>query len=386
MNFPIAYDTFGKAEHDAVAECFARGQTTMGDKVREFEVKFAEYVGVSHAIMVNSGSSADLVMMLAARETGLLYVGDEILMPAVTWPTQAWAAIEAGFQVRLVDVDPTTLNMSPASLKQAIAGNTQALFVTHIMGNPSTVREDDLVMFHDCCEALGARIDDKHVGSVGHASAFSFFHSHHISTMEGGMIATNSQLFAECCRQLRAHGWIRDLQNPPKVQGDKRFHFTGRGFNFRPTELNGAIGLVQLARLEEFNRWRNHHAETLRTKIRPEHGNPVRLIEQESHTVKPSWFAMPFVLKEDLPYSRDEVFAYLNEHGIESRPMLGGNLARQPAFARLSTLAAATLQNADDIQARGFYIGLPPFEQVMSPVVNAFQGMHAALTNKRVMV
>jgi CDP-6-deoxy-D-xylo-4-hexulose-3-dehydrase len=387
MNFPIAYSTFGADEIDAALQCFHRQRTTMGDKVAEFEEAFAKYIGVSDAVMVNSGSSADLVMMLAARELGYLKVGDEILLPAVTWPTQAWAAIEAGFKVKLVDVDTDTLNMHIHALGSEAArpvANRNGLFATHLMGNPTTSVKyaDRGFLFEDCCEALGATVAGRKVGSFGKASAFSFFFSHHITTIEGGMICTSDSDFAECCRQLRAHGWIRDLKHPPKVSGDTRYHFTGRGFNFRPTEIQGAIGLVQLGRLEEFNYWRKRNHDFLQEHIAEEQGNPVLHVRKESPDCEPAWFAMPFVLKPDLSYSRADVFRYLVEYGIETRPLVGGNLARQPAFAHFRNFTCGTLDNADVIHDRGFYVGLPPFERDLWPVVQAFQSMHSMLGMK----
>ena len=383
MRFPIAYSTFGDAEKAAVVDCLDRRQTTMGDNVQEFEDAFARYIGVTDAIMVNSGSSADLVIMMAAREMGLLKAGDEIVLPAVTWPTQAWAAIEAGFKVRLVDVDTSTLNVSRHALEPVQA---KAYFAAHIMGNP-VMTDCPGVLFEDCCEALGSKLDGQRVGSFGRASAFSFFHSHHISTMEGGMVCTSDPDFADCCRQLRAHGWIRDLRYPrsiPRFIGDPRYHFIGRGFNFRPTELQGALGLVQLARLDEFNAWRSEHHDFLSTHIRPEHCNPVFHVMPETYMAAPAWFAMPFVLKPDLPYSRQDVFDYLGKYGIETRPIVGGNLARQPAFSQFRNFASSTLDNADVIHDRGFYIGLPPFESDLWPVVNAFQSMHSHLAARHV--
>lgn len=370
MKFPIAYNTFGDAEKAAVMDCLDRGQTTMGAKVREFEERFAEYVGVSDAVMVNSGSSADLIMMLAARELGILKPGDEILIPAVTWPTQVWAAVEAGFKVRLVDCDPRTLN--------AVESEGQAVFATHLMGNPSTNLHAP-IRFDDCCEALGASVDGRKVGSFALASAFSFFHSHHISTMEGGMITTNDANFAECCRQLRAHGWTRDLKSPPAIQRDSRFTFTARGFNFRPTELQGALGLVQLARLPEFEYWRKKNYEFLTFNLDPAKGNPFLHMRQERYGCIPSPFMLPLVLKENLPYSRQEVFEYLAGYGIETRPLVGGNLARQPAFAAFRNFTVGALPGADCLHDLGFYIGLPPIEADLWGVVNVLQGMHAHL-------
>ncbi len=392
--YPLGYPTWGPDEVMAAIDCLTSQQTTMWTKTEAFERQFADYLGVDHAVMVNSGSSADLVTMLAAKELGLLKVGDEILIPAVTWPTQVWAAIEAGFKVRLVDISPSTLNTSARLLEAALTPKTKAIWLVHLMGNPCEMDSiielaiaKKLLIFEDCCEALGAKWDGMKVGSIGFASSFSFFASHHISTMEGGMIATNDADFADSCRMMRAHGWARDLKHRNgdidvlKRYGsheDPRYLFLGMGFNFRPTEVNAELGRVQLGKLEAMNAHRQRNAKTIAESFRQTNGHFIEHLATD-YRGKAAWFALPFVLREGLPYTREQCFAYLKSYGIDTRPIVGGNLARHPGFWKYRDLAAGPLRGADAIHDRGFYIGLPPIECNMDAVVGALNGMDSIL-------
>ncbi len=363
----------------------------MWHKVEAFENEFAAYLGSELAVMVNSGSSADLVMMLAAKELGMLKPGDEVLIPAVTWPTQAWAAIQAGFTVKFVDVEVSTLNSSASQYAEAITPKTKAIFLVHLMGNPCNMDEirhlahdRGLLIFEDCCEALGASFSGQKVGTFGVASAFSFFASHHISTMEGGMVATSNPEFAEACRLIRAHGWARDLKHRLNdidvltrygaVQ-DARYLFLTAGFNFRPTELQGAIGSVQLRKLDSLNTSRNRNAKRVSEQFRDTNGPTVKPL-LSNYKAEPAWFALPFVLTEDLPYSRKEVSAYLEGYGIDTRPIVGGNLLRHPAFWKFGSQC---LPEADAIHERGFYVGLPPYDDDLHGLIGILNGMDSVL-------
>jgi CDP-6-deoxy-D-xylo-4-hexulose-3-dehydrase len=392
---PLGFTTWGADEILAALECLCNQQTTMWTKTEAFETRFAEYLGTDSAVMVNSGSSADLVMMLAARESGLLQPGDEILVPAVTWPTQAWAAILAGFSVKFVDVDPATLNVSVNALEAAITPKTKAISLVHLMGNPCAMDKilelangRGILLFEDCCEALGASFDKRRVGSFGIASAFSFFASHHISTMEGGMVATSSPDFADACRLLRAHGWARDLKHRSKdvdVLGrygfneDPRYLFLGMGFNFRPTELNAAFGLLQIEKLDSLNAWRNLNANAVSDGFRVTNGHCVNGLMHTSYKSSPAWFALPFVLREGLPYTRKDVAEYLGQYGIDTRPIVGGNLTRHPAFWKYRNAREGSFPGANAVHERGFYIGLPPHKADMGAVIGALNSFDSNL-------
>ncbi len=302
-------------------------------------------------------------------------------MPAVTWPTQASACLLAGLKVRFADIDPNTLQMDP---NFSITAKTRAIFATHLMGVPSEFNERGLPLFEDCCEALGASFNGQKVGTFGVASSFSFFASHHISTMEGGMIVTANPEFAEACRLIRAHGWARDLKHRLNdidvlsrygaVQ-DPRYLFLSMGFNFRPTELQGAIGSVQLRKLDALNESRNQNAKRVSSQFRATNGHTMKPLIA-NYKAEPAWFALPFVLAEGLPYTRKEVCAYLEGYGIDTRPIVGGNLLRHPAFWKFQS---EHLPGADAIHERGFYVGLPPYDDELHGLIGILNGMDSVL-------
>jgi CDP-6-deoxy-D-xylo-4-hexulose-3-dehydrase len=347
--YPLAVPTLGEEEIAAATEVLRSGKTTMGEKVEEFEAAFAEKVGAKHAIMVNSGSSADLLIALAMKVRG------EVLIPAVTWPTHVWSWKMAGFDPILVDV--SGLNTTPDILEQAITPDTVAVSIPHIMGIPARMDHirsaiNPLWITEDCCEALGATYKGEHVGNAGVASAWSFFFSHHMTTMEGGMVTTPSRRFAERFRTLRSHGWARHLDKAPEGL-DPRYTFIGMGLNVRPMEIQAAIGLVQLTKLDEMNAKR---AANYRLFAAEMIGNERVDLPLVSHLARPSMFGIPMFVDDAADLAR-----WLELDGVETRPILGGNLARQPGFKGLG-MARTPLPGADYVHSHGLYVGLHPKE------------------------
>lgn len=357
LRYPLAHLSYGNEEVAAVVQTLNRGQTTCGPLVSAFEHMFAEYVGRKHAVMVNSGSSADMLIAFGLGEATLR---DEILVPAVTWPTQVWACLVAGYRVKLVDVDPATLQFDVADMERKISPKTRALFPVHVLGNVGNMDEvarlagtsDQISVLEDCCEALGSRWQGSHVGIFGQAAAYSFFFSHLISTMEGGMVVTDDDAAARTFRLLRSHGWEPTL--------DERFWFPTWGFNVRPTEVQGAFGGVQMGKLDEFRRIRT--ANYARLKVATADLWPQFLSTPVVHDdCDPSWHGFPLMLTEEAPFKKRDLLNHLEEWGIETRPLIAGNLARQPMCRNDWRISAGPLPGADAIQNRGFYIGLPSF-------------------------
>jgi CDP-6-deoxy-D-xylo-4-hexulose-3-dehydrase len=366
--YPLSVATYDADEVMEAIDSMCSFRTSMWDKTREFEDAFGAQFG-GEAIMVNSGSSADLLIAFSLLEEsgGPLRAGDEIIVPAVTWPTQLWSALMAGFDVRLADVSPGTLNIDFDTLESCVTEKTRALSLVHLMGNPSDMtqaikfcRDHDLVLIEDCCEALGAKWRGQQVGTFGHASAFSFFFSHHMTTMEGGMIMTSDSGLAERFRTLRAHGWSRNLRNGgPAIPGlDPRYTFVGWGFNVRPTELQAGFGLVQLGRLPGFARNRTDAVRAFRDEICGI-SEYVRLMDVAPEA-ECSWFALPMMVEKDSPLSRDDITNYLEAQGVETRPIVAGNLLAQPAVAAFSRISSGKLAGSEAIHTNGFYIGLHP--------------------------
>ncbi len=373
--FPLTMPTYGIDEITEAIECMVDYQTSMGQRTRTFEKQFAEYVGAADAVMVNSGSSADLLLayQLVNPMQPRLQPGDEVLVPVVTWPTQVWSVAMAGLKVQLVDVDPVTLNVDLDDLRKRITPRTKCLFAVHLMGNPCAMDalsaicdEYGLLLIEDCCEALGAKHGDQHVGTFGLGGSYSFFFSHHMTTMEGGMVTCRDEAQADELRVLRAHGWSRGLQNQvadASPQIDSRYLFVNWGFNLRPTELQAAFGIHQLAKLDAMNARRATLAARFESFV-DQHPHLATPLVPASGTASP--FALPVMLSGPLHDRRADLTTRLEEQGIETRPIVAGNLARQPAAKILGEIDPAAYRGADQIHARGFYLGLnPAFDDVL---------------------
>lgn len=369
--YPLSAATYDVEEVLAAVDSLCSFRTTMWEKTREFEQHFSDRFGFAESVMVNSGSSADLLTAFAMIDprVGGLAAGDEVLMPGLTWPTHIWSAMMAGLTVRFVDVDPKTLNIDISDLEAKITDRTRAIWLVHLMGNPCDMdaitricEKHGLLLAEDCCEAFGAEFAGRPVGSFGMAGTFSFFFSHHITTMEGGMICCADPALSDTLRLLRAHGWSRntryvDTGIPDGV--DPRYAFLDWGFNVRPTELQAAFGLVQLERSAGFHADRVHNASRFGELLAP-HEDQLRLMAVGPRA-QCSWFALPLIVSRDAKFTRDDLVAELEGQGVETRPVVAGNLARHPVAARRPELASIDMPGVDHVHQHGFYIGLHPF-------------------------
>lgn len=348
---PLAHVPFGKEELAAAMGCLLDGWLTMGPACRAFEAEWADWVGTDHCVMVNSGSSALLVMLSALVETGRLERGAEVIVPAVGWSTSLFTVAQAGLTPVVVDVDRHSLGLEGHFDRPVLA--------LHLLGSPC--RATSPLLLEDACGAHGAEIDGEKVGSRGVLGAFSFFFSHHITTGEGGAITTNDSELADACRSLRAHGWVRERADRAHQEAihsdiDPRFLFVSPGYNLRPTELAGAIGRVQITRLAGFvaKRRRNHARWCARIA---DLGLPIDVFPELPGTVH-AGFGFPLLLQPDAPLSRPELCAALEAQGITTRPISGANLTRQPAFEKVPRARIeGPLPVADAIHDRGLFVG-----------------------------
>lgn len=368
---PLAVPLYGPEEVNAALEALLEQRVTMGSRVRAFEETFAAYVGTRHAVMVNSGSSANLLALAVLASpslTGALREGDEVIVPAVTWPTTVTPILQHGCVPVLVDVDLETLNLRPEHLHEALSSRTRAIMPVHLLGNPVNMeplmafaREHDLWVVEDTCESLGSSIGGRQVGSFGDFGTFSFFFSHHITTIEGGMLVTNDDAMADLARSMRAHGWTRDMTNHRELEEanpwiDPRFLFVNVGYNLRPTEIQGAFGSVQLERLGEFNEQRRTNARFLLDQLSDLSGDLEFVTEQEG--ARSTWFGFTVLASDGL--TRRELSRHLESRGIATRPIVAGNLANQPAFRDNPHRVVGSLANATRIGERGLFIGNHP--------------------------
>ena len=362
--------TYGAEEILEFVRCLLGTEVTMGPKVRRFEGEFCSKFGTGHAAMVNSGSSANLLAISAVSNPaveGHLKPGDEVIVPALCWSTTVWPLIQHQLVPVVVDADPKTLNIDVNEVERAIGPKTRAVMPVHIYGNPcdmdalcSVIRNRGLTLIEDSCESLGAFYDGKPVGSFGRVGTFSFYYSHHITTLEGGMAVTSDDALAETLRVLRAHGWVREMKDSKKPIEDNpsidpKFLFVNLGYNLRATEPQGAMGSVQLRKLDGFVDVRRDNAAFWKKDLAEFAG----FFEFQDETPKGrhSWFGFPMRVRPGGPFGARDLMAFMRGRGVEMRPLNAGNIARQPALARFPHRVAGDLHHADDIMKNGFTWG-----------------------------
>ncbi|OGT35058.1 MAG: hypothetical protein A3F11_07560 [Gammaproteobacteria bacterium RIFCSPHIGHO2_12_FULL_37_14] len=371
--------------------------TTMGKKVRHFEQQYADYTGTQYGVMSNSGSSANLLAIAALANpvtANHLKPGDEVIVPALSWSTTIWPIIQHQLIPVIVDCNLHDLNLDLNKVEQAITSKTRAIMVVHVYGNPCNMEaiktfadKHNLFIIEDSCEAMGATYNGKSVGSFGHIGNFSFFFSHHISTMEGGISITNDFDLTETMRILRAHGWSREADEHQKYinrypEIDPRFIFINLGYNLRPTEVNAAMGQLQLPKLDQFIVQRRE-AATFFLQYLSKYDEFFQY-QQETPLGKHVWFGFPIILKEKAPFSVKDITAYIQKSGIETRPIIAGNMARHPAFKMYQHRLGSDLSHADTVMRKGFAI--PCHHAVDQPardyIVNTFDSFIEEWMNK----
>ncbi len=335
---------------------------TQFEKVKEFEQKYSQWLGTKYSVFVNSGSSANLLLINALRELYNWKLNDEIIVPAVTWVTNISPVMQNGLKPVFVDINLTDLSFDYDKLESAITSKTKAIFVTHLIGFPADInRIEDIIgnrgilLLEDCCESHGATIEGVKIGNFGVASTFSFYWGHHITSVEGGMVCTNNEELYKLLLLKRSHGLAREL--PAKYHKELRdkypdidfnFLFLTDGYNVRNTEFNAVLGLHQLKKLDQFIKIRNdNYAKFL--KICEKHEDELVLFKIKGV----SSFSLPFLFRNK---GRMEGFHKLiRENGIESRPIISGNLLRQPFLKQYYN--PNDFPNADFLHTNGRYVG-----------------------------
>lgn len=362
--------TFSTEEINAAVDVLLSTKVTMGPKVKGFEREFADRFGFAHGVMNNSGSSANLLAVAALANVATsdyLRPGDEVIVPALSWSTTVWPLIQHNLVPVIVDIDPLTLNMDPNEIERAVGPKTRAVMLVHVYGNPCDMdaiaeicRRRDLILIEDCCEALDARYRGKSVGKFGRVGTFSFYFSHHMTTLEGGICVTDDFALAETMRVLRAHGWTRELEDrQPYLEKhpdiDPRFLFINVGYNLRATELQGAIGSVQLPKLHGFVEARR--ASTAAWQRDLARWSEFLSFQKETPNGYSSCFGFPMTLTDNAPFTVAELAAHLNEARIETRPIICGNIALQPAVQMYPHRVAGDLENSTRVMRRGMSFG-----------------------------
>lgn len=368
--FPLATATWGQEEQDAMQRVIASGMFTMGANVQAFERDFAQYVGSKNCVMVNSGSSAILLMVAAlfyTKNTKLkLSIGDEVIVPAVSWSTTYYPLYQYGLKIKFVDIDLNTLNYDLDQLEQAVTDRTRAIMAVNLLGNPNDfariqqiIGGRDIVLMEDNCESMGAKFQGKHTGTFGVMGGYSSFFSHHISTMEGGLIVTDDEELYQILLSLRAHGWTRNLPKYNLVCGEKSddpfeesFRFVLPGYNVRPLEIEGALGVEQVKRLPTLIAERRKNGKLLQEAMK---NHPDIIVQQEIG--ESSWFGFSLVIKPKRNLSRTLLIKKLNEMSFECRPIVAGNFAKNEVVKYFNSEIHGVLENANHIDANGLFVG-----------------------------
>ena len=358
MRIPLASSGLRQKDIEAAVEVLNSGNLTMGRQVKNFELAMAKYLQVGHFIMMNSGSSANLAMVEAllrpAKSKAKLVSGDQVLVPAIAWPTTVWPLIQLGLEPIFVDVDPNTLAIDLNKSQDIIDssdGKVKGIFPIHPLGYAISssilaefAKSNEIVLINDVCESLGSWSEEKHAGTVGLAASFSFYFSHHITTMEGGGVATDDLDFADDLRSIRSHGWSRDRfdvtdWNRGLTNNDAKFLFVSTGYNISPMEIQAAIGISQIEDLDSFIEKRRAIAFSVKKAI---NGTCLRLIGSEtidSPDLKRahSWMLLPFYVNGDSSEAKKKLIVKaLEEAEVETRPVLTGNFLSQPAMKTIA--------------------------------------------------
>ena len=360
---------------------------TLGRFADEFVTRLAEFLGVERALLVNSGSSANLVAIetLLSREMGgrRLHPGDEVIVPAVSFPTTIAPLVRGGLVPAFVDCDLGTYNPNLDAVEAAVTDRTRAVVFAHTLANPvnmtrlmEVARRHDLFVVEDVCDALGSRWDSQLVGTFGHLATLSFYPAHHITLGEGGAVVTNSGRLAKIARSIRDWGracWCTAQDTGPngacghrfdyKVPGvpgtyDHKYLYSNIGYNLKPTDIQAALGVAQLEKLPDFIAARKCNFQRLYDGLKP----------YEEHLILPawdpradvSWFAFPMTVRDEAPFRRRELLQWLEAARIETRLLFAGNITRQPAYRDITYRTVGELTNADLVMRGAFFVGVYP--------------------------
>jgi CDP-6-deoxy-D-xylo-4-hexulose-3-dehydrase len=359
---------------------------TQFTNVADFEMAFAKWQGCRYSVYVNSGSSANLVLINSAKEHFKWEEGDEVIVPAVTWPTTVTPVLQSGLTPVFVDTNLTDLSIDYEKVRSSITPKTCAIFVAHLLGFPSNISklkeiivDRNISILEDCCESQGAQLNGTKVGNLGLAGTFSFYWGHHMTTVEGGMLCTDNEDMYKLFLLKRSHGLARELPQEchDKLRSeykeiDFNFLFLTDGFNVRNTEFNAVLGLAQLPRIDEFIERRNKNYKAF-LNICEKYKEHLVLLDVPGA----SSFVLPFLFR-----NRELKLAFqilIQEAGIESRPIISGNILRQPFLSRYYN--STDYPNADFIHENGFYIGNNQFvdefrlEVLATVMENFFRGL-----------
>ena len=373
ISYPLTESVLEGADIDAAIKVLRSKKITMGPKTRQVEAYFKDHIVKTNSLMVNSGSSANLLIFqcLINPMVKKLKPGDEVLIPAICWSTSLWPIIQSGLKVKFVDIDLSTLNIDLNDLIKKITKRTKALMLVHALGNCTDMtklmnicKKNKIILIEDTCEALGSTYKNKPLGTFGDFSSFSFYYSHHITSGEGGMVCTKNKKYLEILKSLRSHGWSRDLKNNKTLSKkhkniDKNWIFINSGFNLRTTDINAAIGLEQLKRIKKILSIRKYNFLKIKKSLlkNKKYNNQFTILDDQEHA-NTAWFGIPIILNFDNKKYKQKLMNNLNNKGIMTRPIISGNFANQPSIKLYKIKIDSKLPNSNLVDKKGFFLGL----------------------------
>jgi CDP-4-dehydro-6-deoxyglucose reductase, E1 len=371
--YPLIENPYRKSDIDEALKVLKSKRLTIGPVTDKFQNTFTKKLGSKFSLMVNSGSSANLLALqclINPYRKKRLKPGDEVLIPSLCWSTSLWPIIQSGLKPKFVDIDLDSLNINLNDLKKKITKKTKAILIVHVLGNCADmselmriVKKHNLILIEDTCESLGTKYKNKYLGTYGDFSTFSFYSSHQISSGEGGMICCKSNDDHEIIKSLRAHGWSRGLKNEKKIAAankhlDSRFIFYNSGFNLRSTDIAASIGLNQFKDIDQFIKKRSINRDKILKKFRKrvKMMKYLSFINANNH-VKASWFGIPILLSKKI--NRSKFLEKIEKLGVETRPIISGNFLKQPSIKKYKLNKKSNFRNSDIVNNHGFFIGLP---------------------------
>ena len=366
FKYPLLENAFSTQDIKSAIKVIKSRRITMSVKTKEFEKKFSKFIKSKYCLMVNSGSSANLMAfftLINPLKTKKLKRGDECLVPALCWSTSLWPIYQAGLKPKFVDVDLKTFSPNLETIKKNISKKTKAIMLINILGNCSEIdkirnftKKKKIYLIEDNCESLGSIYKKKYLGTFGDFSSFSFYYSHQLTAGEGGMIVCKNKSDYKIMQTLRAHGWDREITGKKNT-----FNFINQGFNLRPLDVSAAIAASQLNRIKVMIKTRlNNRNKIIKSLKNSKKWNNQFTFFEPIKRLEPSWFSIPLMINKKFILRKKNYLNFLSRNNIETRAIISGNFLNQPSV-KLHNIKfnKKNFKNAQEIEDRGFFIGLP---------------------------
>ena len=370
----VGFPCFDHNEVNNAIDSLLELRISQGEKVKYFEEKYSEYVGTKYGVAVNSGSSANLIALASLLQTNKVMAGSEVIVPSATFATVLSPIIQLGLKPVFVDIEPNSYNIDPREIEKAITKNTGLIMPVHSLGLSADIEkimkianENDLCVFEDCCEAHGAKVNERVVGSFGDLSAYSFFVAHNMTSGEGGMVMTDNEDLYQSLLSIRefgrykgvSQGGLRFSYSDEYLQDyDERYIFETIGYNVRMSDIHASLGIEQLKKLDEFNKKRVENANKYNEALK-KYDDYIKLPEHPEEYYH-SFYGYTLVVKQDAPFRRVDIVRYLEDKNIETRAFMGGSLIKQPAFRKENMRIVGNMKETENILNNAFFIGCHP--------------------------